>query len=117
MAVAGWGDVTNSILPTNTDRLQYTTYTMQSQTTCAANNTQSKSGAPYNPQLQICALGARKSGTCFGDSGGPLVYNNFVYGVTSRLMVQGKCASSYPDVFTRVSQYASWIKAKMSIKN
>lgn len=116
MVSAGWGQL-YSVISTTPNRLEYTIFAMQPQSTCTANNTQSKSELPYNPQFQICARTDRKCNLCFGDVGSPLVVGNVVYGITSRLMVPNNCARGYPDVFTRVSQYDGWIKRKMSKKN
>lgn len=116
MVAAGWGQMLK-ILPISSNTLLWTTYRMQPQDVCVQKNTQSREGIPYDPDLQFCALGApsfTQSGTCFGDSGGPLVVNNLLFGITSRLMVGGRCGSGYPDVFTRVSHYSDWMEHVMN---
>ncbi|CAD6233365.1 GSCOCT00007157001.2-RA-CDS [Cotesia congregata] len=56
---------------------------------------------------QICVLKGWGTGVCVGDSGGPLTYNNEVHGIASWVV---PCAEGYPDVFTRVYYYLSWIQ-------
>lgn len=67
----------------------------------------------YSPEIDLCAIASSSTptspnGICSGDTGSPLVYNGLVYGVAQRLM-NCPCASNYPDVFTRVAYYSSWI--------
>ncbi|KAL6448595.1 hypothetical protein ACFW04_000459 [Cataglyphis niger] len=49
-------------------------------------------------------------GTTRGDSGSPLVANGTQIGIVS---FGQPCAVGYPDVYTRVSSFASWIIAKI----
>uniref|UniRef100_A0A7E4V2X1 limulus clotting factor C n=1 Tax=Panagrellus redivivus TaxID=6233 RepID=A0A7E4V2X1_PANRE len=66
-----------------------------------------------NKALHICA-GKEGKDACQGDSGGPLVVESsggpwFQYGITS---FGGKCGEkNQPGVFTRVSNFCSWIEA------
>lgn len=57
---------------------------------------------------EICVTSGYGSGVCNGDSGGPIVLakSNIQVGIAS--WVAG-CAGALPDVFTRVSNYTSWI--------
>lgn len=55
----------------------------------------------------ICTLPQVSKGVCNGDSGSPLTANGEVIGVTA-WTVNG-CAGGYPDGFTRVYNYLSWI--------
>ncbi|KAF5287778.1 hypothetical protein FQA39_LY15714 [Lamprigera yunnana] len=58
----------------------------------------------------ICTFKKDGQGACKGDSGGPLVANNKQIGIVS----WGEpCALGYPDVFTKVSAYSSWIQRKL----
>lgn len=45
-----------------------------------------------------------------GDSGGPLIINDEVVGVVS--MSYG-CGVGWPDIYTRVQSYNSWIKKQL----
>ena len=61
----------------------------------------------YNGEQTMCA-DAPNSGMCYGDSGGPAMdTNGLVVGLNSYIV--DTCASSYPDFFTRISSYASWL--------
>lgn len=56
----------------------------------------------------ICTLTKIGEGTCYGDSGGPLVGEN---GRQIGVVSWGRpCAKGYPDVYTRTSSYAEWIR-------
>lgn len=61
----------------------------------------------YNGDQTFCA-DAPTAGICYGDSGGPtLDSSNMVVGLNSYIV--DTCASSYPDFFTRISSYSSWL--------
>ncbi|XP_011156988.3 chymotrypsin-2-like [Solenopsis invicta] len=67
---------------------------------------------------EICTLIKRGTGMCNGDSGSGLITNTDIekreiVGVTSGGI---PCATGYPDVFTDVYSYVSWIKEKMEEK-
>lgn len=84
---------------------------MQPASYCNAKNAASVIKLPYNSNIQICGNGAFthvQSGVCAGDSGGPLMDNDVVVGITSRKMAWF-CATKFPDVFTKVGAYATWI--------
>ncbi|KAK4873161.1 hypothetical protein RN001_015190 [Aquatica leii] len=61
-------------------------------------------------ESNICAFGGEGTGACNGDSGGPLVSNNKQIGIASWVAM---CARGAPDVYTRVSHYADWIRARL----
>ncbi|KAF5287789.1 hypothetical protein FQA39_LY15725 [Lamprigera yunnana] len=67
-------------------------------------------GAHFFPPIfdtQICTFTKRGEGACHGDSGGPLASETAQVGIVS----WGQpCAINYPDVFTRVSSYITWIE-------
>nr|ABZ04016.1 serine protease 8 [Costelytra zealandica] len=62
---------------------------------------------------QICAFSAFGQGACFGDSGGPLVQagSNVQLGIVSFGVA---CAQGFPDVYTRVSSFDSWITSSIA---
>lgn len=49
---------------------------------------------------------------CQGDSGGPLVVNHNLVGIVS--WGEGCADNVYPGVYTRLSQYSSWIGQKIA---
>lgn len=63
---------------------------------------------PYVRETNICSYAVFGHGACHGDSGGPyfIKETNTVIGVVSWGI---SCARGYPDVYTRVSSYRSWI--------
>ncbi|XP_011156956.1 chymotrypsin-1-like [Solenopsis invicta] len=63
-------------------------------------------------QSELCTLTSYGTGLCHGDSGSGLVRNkdNCIIGLVSG----GRpCARGYPDIFTNVWHYKSWIENKM----
>ncbi|KYQ53536.1 Chymotrypsin-1, partial [Trachymyrmex zeteki] len=54
----------------------------------------------------ICTLTKEGEGACYGDSGGPLVANGAQIGIVS---FGTPCAFGFPDIYTRVSNFVSWI--------
>ncbi|KAL0882338.1 hypothetical protein ABMA27_000847 [Loxostege sticticalis] len=61
----------------------------------------------------ICASGSNPPrDACQGDSGGPLVADNYLVGVVS--FGEGCAHVSYPGVYTRVSEYNSWILQRVN---
>jgi secreted trypsin-like serine protease len=65
-------------------------------------------------ESMICAKGVKNKGTCFGDSGSPLQCliggKYLLVGIVSG--GQG-CDTDYPNIYTRVNYYLSWIKNKI----
>ncbi|GBP77386.1 Chymotrypsin-1 [Eumeta japonica] len=55
---------------------------------------------------QICSLTRAGEGACHGDSGGPLIEGDSLVGIVSWGM---PCARGYPDVYTRVFAFKTWI--------
>ena len=75
----------------------------------------------FNKAIQIGAGRTNANGTftaaCYGDSGGPLMAatktNKYLLGVVSYGSSDG-CSVKLPTVYTRVSAFASWIRAEMT---
>ncbi|XP_062543605.1 serine protease Hayan-like isoform X1 [Armigeres subalbatus] len=72
---------------------------------------------------QLCALGRNTTGhntgdTCVGDSGGPLELaigrRRWIVGLTSTGKI---CGTSYPGIYTRVSQFIGWIEKEVWPEN
>ncbi|KAI4469676.1 chymotrypsin-related [Holotrichia oblita] len=105
--LAGWGRViTDGAIPNNLQELSTNTITYLS---CFLSWGTSVSSS------QICAVTSSGQGACNGDSGGPLLQasDNAQLGITSFIRAGG-CAQGYPDVYARVSSYASWIDSAIS---
>ncbi|XP_031626846.1 uncharacterized protein LOC116343089 [Contarinia nasturtii] len=71
---------------------------------------------PKVTESNICISSPKAVGVCMGDSGGPLVdardpKNKVLVGIISWSI---PCGTKYPDVFTRVYSYASWIESVMA---
>ncbi|CAB3367227.1 Hypothetical predicted protein [Cloeon dipterum] len=68
----------------------------------------------------VCAFGDNGDSTCQGDSGGPLVEKvgneRVQIGLVSFGAGEG-CEKSYPEVYTRVSSYISWIKQRSEVSS
>jgi secreted trypsin-like serine protease len=106
---SGWGQLYSSAssLP---DYLQYVTLNITTDTYC-------RQAFPSKPSIypgMLCATDNRGDVTrdsCQGDSGGPLTLKDstgkfYVVGIVSWGI---GCASGYPGVYTRVSDYQQWI--------
>ncbi|XP_043803204.1 chymotrypsin-1-like [Apis laboriosa] len=102
--ITGWGQLNKikSIIPYE---LQVLNVTIISREKCEY---------VYNRSMKnnICTLNKEIEGVCMGDSGSPLVVNGKEVGIVSFGI---PCAMGFPDVYTSVFSYESWIKEK--IKN
>ncbi|KAH0546832.1 hypothetical protein KQX54_015476 [Cotesia glomerata] len=98
---SGWGALTFANPSSAPQILQKLDMTIVSNTECS----RAHSNRIYPGQ--ICVFKGRGTGVCVGDSGGPLTFNNEVHGIASWVV---PCAEGYPDVFTRVYYYLSWIR-------
>ncbi|XP_003700882.3 chymotrypsin-1-like [Megachile rotundata] len=101
--LSGWGDT--KVWGPTPDKLQYINLRIVTQAKCkeAHNNVDG---------THICTYTKYGEGACSGDSGSPLVVNGVQVGIVSFGM---PCAVGYPDVFTRVSCFASWIKEQYTL--
>ncbi|XP_011176560.1 chymotrypsin-2 [Zeugodacus cucurbitae] len=112
VTLSGWGAMWHvgqgplAIYPTLLQRMSYKTIT----------NEQCKRVMTQLTETEICALERFGKGACNGDSGGPLVMDNGgslkQVGVVS--YGTALCASNSPDVYTRVSMFDDWIKARLN---
>lgn len=61
---------------------------------------------------QICTFNGPTQGLCYGDSGSGLMLFGEVIGIVSRNILP--CARGFPDIHTRVSDFADWIESEIS---
>ncbi|XP_012524175.1 chymotrypsin-2 [Monomorium pharaonis] len=99
LTVTGWGKLSkdNSYIPL---RLQHLNVTGCSKKLCSDHYKNISDS-------HICTIEGWDKGMCDGDDGSPLTYKNELIGIWSFGV---PCAIGYPDVFTRVYHYKSWIK-------
>ncbi|GJQ77880.1 hypothetical protein Trydic_g16133 [Trypoxylus dichotomus] len=105
----GWGS-TKRDGPLSNKLLQYSTQTIP-QTTCRG----------YWRRLtenQICTTFAPQKGICRGDSGGPLIdaKSKTQVGIAS-VHCSRRYSRTYPDVYTRISEYVLWINSTLSARS
>uniref|UniRef100_A0A1I8PAF0 Peptidase S1 domain-containing protein n=1 Tax=Stomoxys calcitrans TaxID=35570 RepID=A0A1I8PAF0_STOCA len=108
--LSGWGSVHhfgNGILakyPKRLQKLDYTTIT----------NEECKRTMENLSDTEICAVERFGKGACNGDSGGPLIMRREDQLVQVGIVSYGTafCASSAPDVYTRVTMFDDWIKER-----
>ncbi|XP_075971554.1 chymotrypsin-like protease CTRL-1 [Anticarsia gemmatalis] len=106
--IASWGyiDATATLASTN---LRYTSKYIYNQNLC----TMLYSGIPYLANIfdtMICAASYDiVSSGCTGDEGAALICSG---GLTGIMFQTNQCAvSSFPEVYTRVSNYTTWIRS------
>lgn len=69
--------------------------------------------SPIKDLITLCAYsGSKGTGICIGDSGGPLVSDSKLIGVSSWGVA---CAKGYPDGFSRISTFVTWIDQIMKM--
>ncbi|XP_076739602.1 serine protease 33 [Maylandia zebra] len=108
--VTGWGRIgSNNPLPFP-GNLQEVSIPIVSNADCS----KSYSGITNNMMCAGLTEGGKDS--CQGDSGGPLVVKNSSVWVQAGVVSFGKgCAQpNFPGVYTRVSQYQSWINSQIT---
>ncbi|XP_041970918.1 trypsin 3A1-like [Aricia agestis] len=104
--VTGWGGV-NSTTTGNTE-LMYATKYIYNQDLCASLYNPVAGALNILPSM-VCAVSYdTMSSGCAGDDGNPLVCNGVFTGLLS--LSDGCRSSSYPEVYTRVSNYTTWIR-------
>lgn len=96
--VAGWGEQSSDV---SSHKLHSMTFSIATEEVC-------RNAYSEKDQSSVCLVHDLKKGSCIGDAGNGAVYKNKLVGVSS--FVIGACGSRYPDVFSNVAYYASWIK-------
>ncbi|XP_054270592.1 serine protease snake-like [Macrosteles quadrilineatus] len=113
--ITGWGRT--EFGGKMSDILQKGNVTFMSGTECRNYlNNIAKLDREVRDALQICAANfLSNTDTCQGDSGGPLQYRlREPYCMYSQVGITSygiRCASAFPAVYTRVSNYISWIES------
>nr|XP_012225380.1 PREDICTED: chymotrypsin-1-like [Linepithema humile] len=101
--LSGWGSI--KLGGGTSNNLQEINLTIYSQTKCKATYSELT-------ENHICTLTKRGEGTCYFDYGAPLVYNKTQVGIVT-LNWGRLCGIGYPDVYTRVANFLSWINANL----
>ncbi|XP_046458724.1 trypsin Blo t 3-like isoform X1 [Daphnia pulex] len=101
--IAGWGTTSSGGSLSNV--LLKANVTIQDNTVCA------KQYGNFVGADMLCASAPGKD-TCQGDSGGPILVNGVQVGITS--FGNGCADPKYAGVYTRVSNYVSWIQTTMA---
>ncbi|XP_063360512.1 serine protease 1-like [Cydia amplana] len=110
--VAGWGAATAvSLLTANVEQKYVNTYIYNQQDCTSVYNP--LHGLPNILPSMICAVSYDiVSSSCNGDEGNALVCGNTLTGI---LALHSNCAAtSYPEIYTRVSNYTEWIRPLVS---
>ncbi|MDD1784202.1 serine protease [Enterovibrio sp. ZSDZ35] len=122
--VSGWGATTPN-RKNASDNLLGVNMTGIADTQCLWNRDNSNNYVPEWGNIIICANSTGTQGACIGDSGGPLVWKDpsragdadggsRLIGVVS-FTWRNECANSnYPDGFSEVSHYLSWISQTLN---
>ncbi|XP_077285890.1 chymotrypsin-2-like [Arctopsyche grandis] len=63
---------------------------------------------------QLCGVRSTGKGVCTGDSGSGVIASGYVHGIVARTSSVENCALGYPEVFTRVYPFVSWINQVIS---
>ena len=107
LTVIGWGNTIGDRTARGSPVLMETVIREIKTNQCSISNIDSR--------ISFCA-GGSNTGSCFGDSGGPVVLENggkyYLVGVVSG----GNMQCIPPATYTRVSNYAQWIKSTTGIQ-
>ncbi|NP_001139871.1 Serine protease 27 [Salmo salar] len=111
--VTGWGNINSDVPLPSPGTLQEVTVPVVGNRECSCLYT----GFSSITNNMICAgllSGGRDS--CQGDSGGPMVSEQGQVWIQSGVVSfgQGCAAANFPGVYTRVSQYQTWINSQIS---
>uniref|UniRef100_A0A8C7GX50 Peptidase S1 domain-containing protein n=1 Tax=Oncorhynchus kisutch TaxID=8019 RepID=A0A8C7GX50_ONCKI len=110
--VTGWGTIRSGVSLPSPKTLQEVEVPVVGNRLCNFNY-----GVGTITDNMICAgLAAGGKDSCQGDSGGPMVTNQGTRWIQSGVVSFGKgCAlAKFPGVYTRVSQYQTWINSQIS---
>ncbi|XP_021429762.1 transmembrane protease serine 9 isoform X2 [Oncorhynchus mykiss] len=110
--VTGWGTIRSGVSLPSPKTLQEVDVPVVGNRQCNFNY-----GVGSITDNMICAgLAAGGKDSCQGDSGGPMVTNQGTRWIQSGVVSFGKgCAlAKFPGVYTRVSQYQTWINSQIS---
>ncbi|XP_035599093.1 polyserase-2-like isoform X4 [Oncorhynchus keta] len=110
--VTGWGTIRSGVSLPSPKTLQEVDVPVVGNRLCNFNY-----GVGSITDNMICAgLAAGGKDSCQGDSGGPMVTNQGTRWIQSGVVSFGKgCAlAKFPGVYTRVSQYQTWINSQIS---
>uniref|UniRef100_A0A8C7P362 Peptidase S1 domain-containing protein n=1 Tax=Oncorhynchus mykiss TaxID=8022 RepID=A0A8C7P362_ONCMY len=111
--VTGWGDINSGVPLPSPGTLQEVTVPVVGNRKCNCLYT----GFSSITNNMICAgLLSGGKDSCQGDSGGPIVSKQGLVWIQSGVVSFGKgCAeANFPGVYTRVSQYQTWINSQIS---
>ncbi|XP_034062047.1 serine protease 27-like [Gymnodraco acuticeps] len=108
--VTGWGTIRSDVSLPFPQRLQEVSVPIVSNTQCSA------SYDTITSNMMCAGLDEGGKDSCQGDSGGPFVSKSGSRWVQAGVVSFGKgCAlANYPGVYTRVSQYQSWINTQIN---
>ncbi|XP_068631451.1 fibrinolytic enzyme, isozyme C-like [Battus philenor] len=108
--VTGWGAANST--DTASVALRYASKYIYDQELCMSMFNLSPGTVNILPSMVCAASHNIISSGCMGDNGNPLVCNNTLTGV---LFMTDACrSSSYPELYTRVSTYTTWIRSVSS---
>lgn len=96
----GWG---RTVLGSLSSLLRYVDLDIISNDDCSTY----EDYAPYIVDHHLCTSGKGTVGSCNGDSGGPLTVNGIQIGIVSFGVED--CTAGQPSVFTRLTEFDSWI--------
>uniref|UniRef100_A0A1B6KZV1 limulus clotting factor C n=1 Tax=Graphocephala atropunctata TaxID=36148 RepID=A0A1B6KZV1_9HEMI len=123
--VAGWGKTLEKDTRTST-RLQEAEVQITELDECRRNITSTSSLSSATIDNKVLCAGSPGTDSCQGDSGGPLMFyrriRNLPKNVSGNIFLMGivsygyGCArSGYPGVYTRVTEYMSWVIDNLDI--
>ncbi|XP_033998329.1 trypsin-like [Trematomus bernacchii] len=109
--VTGWGTIRSDVSLPSPQSLQEVSVPIVSNTQCSASY-----GALITNNMMCAGLDEGGKDSCQGDSGGPLVRKSDSRWVQAGVVSfgQGCALANFPGVYTRVSQYESWINTQIN---